>query len=257
MKIETSPIEIKNKLLLVKHMIENPSIAKIFDFDHTIAESSTMHRQAIEDVCGIRIAPDYGVTHLRGKDTRSTMEIVLRDLVGIKDPRLLLDQKIKEREKRLLTVVRQVQNPQQYLMPGVTQIVDILRKTGQRAGIASQSSQQFIGEFLQRAGIGDCFPSSAIVGLELLERGERRFSRRFVKPSSDSIVHAAKRLGVSSQEIIYIGDNEIDAASIAGRSGITGLIVNADNAKRSKLEKKFGKYENIIIIGSLEEVINE
>lgn len=254
MNYERANVENRSTLSEARRAIQNRDVSKVFDFDHTLFVTTDIHRQALEIVCGVSIPPDFGRTTLRGKDNRTTMEIVLRELKGI-DPSPVIENYMSLREECSIGLALHADS-EQIILPGVQELASALRETNQRAGIASQSSREFILALLQRANLADIFPERSIVGSKTLQKAEARFGRNFAKPQPDSILHASKSLRTVSNQILYIGDGRVDAASVAGINNILGVVVNSNEQTRTQLQQEFGGYPNITIVRSLTELVS-
>lgn len=256
------------ELKAIHALLLDPTIPKVFDFDDTIGSTSRLQRQSVVMATGamgltIALTPEYGITHLRGKAGPEIMAIVLRDFGGITDPKLIA-QALALRNKALVQLAEEIEDPISLLKPGVEDIVRLLRETGQKAAIVTQSPEAFVRKLLERItvddiSITDVFDSSLVIGETLIERADTRLRRdvSFAKPNPVSVNHAAHRILRKHDKALYVGDNDVDARTVAGREGIVGLIVNDDPAKRERLRREFYSYDNIFVLSSLEEVVEK
>lgn len=258
----------------IKDMILDPNVSLVYDFDETIAGTSHLQREsyrnAVEEVLNIsfEITEEFGRTQLRGKTGPEICRILLKHFGNIEDEALVA-QAVALRKNVLQRLVNAEENLTQYFIPGVDEMVRSLRRTGKKAGIASQSPDGFIHEFLQRAtvdgeAIGDVFPKDAVVGETTIQGIEAAFSllnqpldSSLYKPVPFPIYLAAARVQQrESNHILYIGDHNVDAQCVVGKQNMTGLIVNKDEGKRTELSLMYGEQRNIVIVGSIEEVLN-
>lgn len=262
-------VESQNNIGLteVREMLKCPYVSLVFDFDHTLFNTSNFHRKSFQGALSILgrsldITPELGA-ELRGKSDEEILEILL-DVSGGVDSALVL-QAVNEREKILRQMVKTDGDLTTYFMPHIPDVIRSLRMCEKKSGIASASSDGFIQEFVTRARvdgktINDVFIPDAIVGgttvriihQSLLSSGVNTPSLN--KPNPLSIILSASKVNGHMDDtcpVLYVGDGEVDALSVRGRRNMTGLIVNArDN---DKLLGEFAGYGNIAVVRSMNE----
>ena len=258
----------------IKDMILSPNVALVNDFDETIA--STVHFQresytnSVKKVLGIDfiITEEFGRTQLRGRSGLEICRILFRHFGNVEDETLVA-QAVGLRRDVLERLVNEEANLTKYLMPGIDEMVRMLRSLGKKAGIASQSPDGFIHAFLQRAevdgkSIEDIFPKDAVVGETTVQGIETALSlvsqpvdnSLLYKPVPFPIYLAAARVQHrEGDHILYVGDHNVDAQCVIGKKNMTGLIVNKDEGKRNELCLMYGQQGNIVTVGSLREVL--
>ena len=260
----------------IKGMILDPNVSLVMDFDETIA--STIHFQrasftdAVREVLNVNfvITEEFGRTQLRGKTGLEICRILFKHFGNVEDKKLVA-QAVALRNNVLERLIIVEENCTRYLIPGVDQMVRGLRKAQKQAGIASQSPDGFIHTFLQRAIVDgkiieDVFPKDAVVGETTVQGIEAAFALLnqstdpflLYKPVPFPIYLAAGKIRQrESDHILYVGDHNVDAQCVVGKQNMTGLIVNQSEGKRKELSLMYGQQRNIVIIGSLMEVLHE
>lgn len=93
------------------------------------------------------------------------------------------------------------------IKPGVHEILDWLKTSGYKVGLASSTRRESVCSHIEQAGIGDCF-GTVITG-DMVEHS---------KPRPDIYLRACRELGVTPQEAYAIEDspNGIRSAHAAG-----------------------------------------
>lgn len=97
--------------------------------------------------------------------------------------------------------------------PGICEMLEQLKKAGYRLAIVSNKFDAAVKELNQ-----DFFSEYIPVAI-----GESRTVRK--KPAPDTVFQAAKELGASLDECIYVGDSEVDIQT-AANAGIPCISVN-------------------------------
>lgn len=257
-----------NSLREVREMLISPDILTVFDFDNTMFKTSNFHKTSFQgalDALGrsLKITPELGAK-LRGGGDEEILGILL-DASGGVDKGLLL-RAINQRKEILMQAVKADGDLAAYLMPSIPDAIRSLRACGKKVGIASASPDGFVQEFVTRVNvdgtsISDVFVSGAIVGGTTVRSIHNALSvdgdslPSLNKPNPFSIRYSASRIsGEQKYPILYIGDGSVDALSVSGNQNMIGLIVNAED--HDKLRKEFERDENIIVVGSIEEVLN-
>jgi phosphoglycolate phosphatase len=94
--------------------------------------------------------------------------------------------------------------------PGMTELVERLRRAGAAAAVVSNKPEATTGRL-----IGRFFPGVPAVGDDGVHPR---------KPAPDNVFRALELLGVSPAEALYVGDSEVDAAT-AKNAGTDAAIV--------------------------------
>lgn len=248
----------------IGEMLRSPDVTLVFDFDQTIADTAVFQRpsysKAVSQILGrqIEISAEFAKKkELRGKDASVVCKILLEEFGGISDEEAIKTAVLLQGDALMDLLVRE----NVLLMDGIDDIVRLLRKIDKKAGVASQSPDDFIDVFLQRAmvddaSIQDVFPQHAVVGRSSLMNLQKSGRQDVLfKPSPFSIFLAADKISRDKKHVLYVGDNAIDARCVIGEKDMTGLIVNNTEEKRSELVLTYGGQRNIVIVGSMMEVL--
>jgi phosphoglycolate phosphatase len=177
-----------------------------FDLDGTLLD--TIHDLA---AAVNRLLVELGHAPLR-KDT-------IRDLVGKGMPNLLAralalagapprrDDAVAELLPRYQTIYGELLGRETVLFPGVAAALTQLRADGYKLAVITNKASRFVQPHLMAAGIDQFF--SVVVGADDAERK---------KPDAAPMHLAARRLGVTPERMLMIGDsgNDVDAARAAG-----------------------------------------
>lgn len=257
-----------SKLKEVREMLISPDVLTVFDFDHTLFNTSSFHKESFHGALRAVERPLEITPELRekivGRDDEYAFGILL-GATGEFDKTLIL-RAINEREKILKKMVEASGDLTVYFMKGIPDVIRSLRASGKKVGIASASPDSFVQEFVTRVNvdgtsISDVFGPEAIVGGTTVRSIRNALSVNgdvppLDKPNPFSIVYAAERAnGKLAYPILYIGDEEMDALSVRGRDrDIVGLIVN--EKKHDILRKEFEIFKNIVVVKSVLEVLN-
>lgn len=253
----------------VREMLIAPDALTVFDFDHTMFRTGNFHKISFQGAIhalgrSLRITPELGAK-LRGGADEQILGILLDASGGFDNA--LLSRAINERERILMQVVRADDDLTAYFMPGIPDVIRSLRACGKQVGIASASPDGFVQEFVTRVNvdgrsISDVFVSDAIVGGTTIRSIHNALSvdvdmplSSLNKPNPFSIRYSASKISREKDSpILYIGDGKVDALSVIGRRNMVGLVTNAE--EHDKLCEEFERSENIIVIGSIQEVLN-
>lgn len=255
----------------IGEMLRSPNVAVVLDFDHTIADTSDFHNRsfgkALKDVGrSFEITPDFAEKKLRGKSDGEILSILLEVSGGVDEDLLL--RAVRVRKKYLEELLLGEDDLFSYLIDGIPALVRYFRNHQKKIGIASASPDKFVRGFISRSfvdgiSIADVVIPEAIVGgttvrnihKALLSSGENTPS--LDKPNPFSITLSASRVdghGNDNRPILYVGDGKVDALSVKGRNNMVGLIVNVKD--RDALSGEFAGYNNIAVVGSVLEVLN-
>lgn len=177
--------------------------AVIFDMDGVLVDSEPLyeqHLQAFLVKLGVS-QPELLEVNLKGVSSRDTSKLLIETF--------RLEYEIEE----FITISRKAYlehlNSLEELpaIPGVTQFVKYLHKSGYSLALASSASARRIDLFLTKLGLKRYFP--VIACGDDVERS---------KPAPDIFLLAAKKLGVKPQDCVVVEDarNGVQAAKAAG-----------------------------------------
>lgn len=204
----------------------------LFDFDYTLADSS---RGIV--TCFQIVLNRHGYTKVTEEAIKRTIGKTLEDsfsiLTGITDAEQLIGLR-----KEYSTEAATYMNPNTFLFPDTIPTLQRLKSQDAKLGIISTKYRYRIQSFLDEKVPYDCF--SIIVG------GEDVSSH---KPDPEGLIYAINKLGVSSQEVIYVGDSIVDAETAQAARvtfvGVTNRVTTAEELRQ---------YPHLKIISSLSDL---
>jgi 2-phosphoglycolate phosphatase len=179
--------------------------AALFDFDGTLADSfaaitaSTNHVRRSYDLpplpeAVVREYVGYGLPHL------------MRELVPGADPAEAVARYREHHQTIMLSQTR--------LMPGVRETIPELARRGLKLAVCSNKRVEFTRQLVETLGLGSAF--DAVLGPE--DAAGR------AKPDPLMLLEALRRLGVSADRAVYVGDMAIDVHT-AKAAGIPVWLV--------------------------------
>jgi phosphoglycolate phosphatase len=134
---------------------------------------------------------------------------------------------------------RQVFLQRTRLLPGVSEVLDSVRKRGYRIALATTKPRYFAEPILEHLGIRGFF--DAVAGGEEVT---------LLKPAPDLLFLAMERLRASSEETLYVGDHPVDIAA-AKSAGIRIICVTTGFWSRAELEER----TPALVIDNLQELL--
>lgn len=184
--------------------------ALLFDFDGTLADSfaaiiaSSNH---VRESFGLPPLPDADIRRLVGHG----LPALLADLC----PGCDIDEAVRRyREHHAATMLSGTK-----LMPGVLDTVAELRRRGLPLGVCSNKAVAFTRQLITALGLGDHM--TAVLGPE--DVGGKP------KPDPAMLLEGCRRLSVSAESTIYVGDMSVDV--LAGKAaGIPVWLVHVGMA---------------------------
>lgn len=210
----------------------------VFDLDGTIIHSSInfplMKRRMIA------ILEDEGVP--RGILTPQQTTVIILE----KTKKIWEEQSKPEADKdKVLIAIEEVMNrteleaiPNIREVKGSTEALHLLRRRGYSLAILTRGHHEYAVEALKKIG--------AFLHFDLiLGRGETPRP----KPYAEALEHTAKLLGMSLDEILFVGDHPIDS-SCAVNAGVRFVAVLSERMK----EKDWIEYGQKTILGSVKDI---
>ncbi len=206
--------------------------AVLFDFDFTLGDSEEgiIH-------CANTALSEMGLETLPRERIRSSIGMSLSDkyrhLTGDTDPA-----RTDEFVRRFIDVADRDMTRMATFYPGALELLASVRSNGMKVGIVTTKYVRRITQVLDKYGVPDAV--DIIVGGDSVENA---------KPAPDGLLLASERLGIPVSDIVYIGDNVVDAqaARSAGMDFIgvlTGITA----------EETMCQYPNVAVIGSIAEL---
>ncbi len=120
------------------------------------------------------------------------------------------------------------------LYPDVEETLKQLKKMGLKVGLVTNGFQSDIDQILPRVGLANLF--DVTVGVDAVGK---------TKPNRDIFLYSLKKLGVSPQEALFVGDQIETDYKGARKAGLKALIIDREDKIRKRVKK----------IRSLKEVI--
>ncbi len=205
------------------------SKAVLFDFDYTLVDSSraviACVNHALQEL-GHEKAESDAIRRTIGKSLQVTYNL----LTG--------DESIEKAEKFLKLFVARadaVMTDMTVLIPSALDIVRDLRMAGYRTGIVTTKYRYRIEEILERNSIPS--PADVIIGGDDVTH---------TKPHPEGIVTAMRKLSVTPENTIFVGDSLADAGAAIG-AGVRFIAVLSGVT----CEEEFAEYNPHAIISDM------
>ena len=206
--------------------------AVLFDFDFTLADSST---GVVE--CFAHGFERVGLPNVEPEAVRRTIGLTLdealRILHGVEDPAVARAFFDAFRERAADVMV-----PNTRFLEGATSVVAACRAAGLATAICSTKKRTHIEGVLERDGVTALF--DAVIGYEDVARA---------KPAPDALHAALARLDVGTERALYVGDHPVDAEA-ATRAGVAFVAVLTGPSRR----EEFGAHAVREFLPSIDEV---
>ena len=206
--------------------------AVLFDFDFTLADSST---GVVE--CFAHGFERVGLPNVEAEAVRRTigltLDAALRILHGVEDPAVARAFFDAFRERAADVMV-----PNTRFLEGATSVVAACRAAGLATAICSTKKRTHIEGVLERDGVTALF--DAVIGYEDVARA---------KPAPDALHAALARLDVGTDRALYVGDHPVDAEA-ATRAGVAFVAVLTGPSRR----EEFGAHAVREFLPSIDEV---
>jgi len=196
--------------------------AIIFDVDGTLIDSLDVMTEAAK-----KVAKEF---NLRG-DIEKVREMVglkpenvIRQIFGLSDDKEIQNFKRRWSEEALIMLIDQGKGK---LFPDTLKVMQTLKNKGYKIGLGSSLLRHMIENIAKAYGFFEYV--DAYVGSDEVERG---------KPEPDTFLEVARRLNVSPNEAIVVGDTLYDI--IAGLKGgfLTVLVDYYDRYNPKEIGKK-------------------
>ncbi len=184
--------------------------ALLFDFDGTLADSF-----AAIIASSNHVRESFGLPPLPDADIRRLVGHGLPALLADVCPGCDIDEAVRRyREHHAATMLSGTK-----LMPGVLDTVAELRRRGLPLGVCSNKAVAFTRQLITALGLGDHM--TAVLGPE--DVGGKP------KPDPAMLLEGCRRLSVSAESTIYVGDMSVDV--LAGKAaGIPVWLVHVGMA---------------------------
>lgn len=191
----------------------------LFDFDYTLANSEKGILLSFEHVL-----ENHGFHNMDQEKIKKTIGLTLEDsfsvLTGETDREKLLAWKSEYIEK-----ANSVMTPNTFLYPGAIPLLEKIKDRGAKTGIISSKYRFRIMETIERYEIPHLLDH--IIGVGDVKKA---------KPDPEGLLVAVKHFGVKPSQILYVGDNIVDALA-AKAAGIDFVGVLTGTTTRAEFER--------------------
>lgn len=203
--------------------------AVIWDMDGVIVDSGPYHFRAWQDVFYRRGVPfaEADFRHNFGKRNDTIIRYAMGQGISAEEVGVIAVEKEESFRRRVASNIE--------ALPGVSELLDALRKSGVKMAIASSAPTQNIELITGELGIRDCF-DAVVWGGEVTEG----------KPSPQGYLLAAQKLGVAPQDCVVIED-AVAGVTGARKAGMRCLAVTNSHPRESLKEAD-------LVVDSLERV---
>ena len=216
-----------------------PIRAALFDFDGTLADSFAPITSSTNHV-----RQHYGLPPLTEAVVRQYVGLGLENLMERLVPNADTADAVARYREHHQTIMR----TETKLMPGVAETIPELARRGLRLAVCSNKRVEFTRELVEVLGLGTYF--AAVLGPE--DVGGK------AKPDPAMLLEGLRRLKVSAEESVYVGDMAVDVQTAKAASvpvwlvpgGATGQE-SATNAGPDRVLKDFGELVELLPIVAL------
>ncbi|HXI13915.1 MAG TPA: HAD family phosphatase [Thermoanaerobaculia bacterium] len=178
--------------------------AAIFDFDETMVNLESQHRDADEALCARRGARYLDIP--ADMRNRSGMRVI-DEIAGMKDFFNWSDPLGRLVEERARLFIETLSRSEVELLPGVGDLVSALRRRGLLLAVTSSGMRDYIELVLRRFDLTDCF-NRVVAGDQVSKP----------KPDPEPYLKTAELLGVGPGRCVVFEDSSVgvEAAKAAG-----------------------------------------
>lgn len=213
-------ILISRRYLILKNEIKDIK-GIIFDFDFTLADSS---KGVVE--CVNYALKKLGFTEFSEKEINKTIGLTLEKTFMMLSKNQQLD-KAKKFKRFFIEKADKIMTDLTELFTETPSVIKRLHKKNFKLGIVSTKFRYRIEDILSRENLLDYF--EVIVGGEDVST---------LKPNPSGLLLAAKKLNLTTSQVMYVGDSTIDAET-SNSAGISFIAVLSGVTPR----KEFSRYQ--------------
>ena len=189
----------------------------IFDFDYTLANSEkgiVMCFQLLFEAEGYKGIPEDAIRRTIGMTMFDAMKSLTGETAQDRIYELIKEYKVRFSDKYMTANT--------HLYPETLPVLKALKEQGSRCCIVSTKTRSRINETLRKYAMEDLI--DLVVGMEDVDNA---------KPAPDGINRVCDHFGLDKKDVLYIGDNTIDAkaaqnAGVAFAAVTTGTTSEPD-----------------------------
>jgi 2-phosphoglycolate phosphatase len=189
--------------------------AVVFDFDGTLADSYAAIASSVNHVRAQRGMPALSIDEVKRQVGRGADYLLTHTVPGGN----LADDLASYRAHHptvMLTLT--------HFLPGAAEFLAALHRAGKKIGLCSNKPRLFSQELLQHLGVAAYF--DVILGPEDVP---------LPKPAPDMLLRSIQRLGLPSEQVLYVGDMLVDIQT-ARSAGVRVWAVATGSEDRHVLE---------------------
>ena len=209
--------------------------AFIFDMDGVIIDSEPIHSKAkLATLASVGISfPEEKLVHFMGRSSKEFFSTMLEN-----NPQVKATWKDLTDKKHAMYLDMVQNDPSIHAINGLPELLERLKNSGYKIGLASSSSRQMIDMVLDRFGIRHYF-SCILSGAELPKS----------KPDPAIYLMAAEALGLGPESCTVVEDANagVEAAKRAGMYCIAYRNPNSGKQDLSKADRIINAYTEINI----------
>ncbi|NDV84465.1 HAD family hydrolase [Bacteroides sp. 51] len=207
--------------------------AVLFDFDYTLADSS---RGIV--TCFQQVLKRHGYTDVADETIKRTIGKTLEDSFSILTGETNAEQ-LENWRKEYVKEADTYMTVNTHIYPDTLEVLEYFKANGAKVGIISTKYRfrilEFFGKYLPEGWF------DVIVGGEDVTKH---------KPDPQGVTLALERLGISSANVLYVGDSVVDGET-AKNSGVDFIGVTTGMTMKEELER----FPHIGIIPELKNII--
>jgi len=177
----------------------------VFDWDGTLADSTTVIAESLQRACrdiGCAVPADADARYVIGLGLADALRHVAPDLHADRYP----DLSARYRDHFL------TREPHIPLFDGARELVDVLRERGHRLAVATGKTRKGLDRALAFHRMHDRFDATRCA-----DEGRS-------KPDPEMLLHLIERIGVTPQRTVMVGDTTHDL-EMAARAGVAAVGV--------------------------------
>lgn len=206
----------------------------LFDFDYTLANSEVGIVKCFE----LLMEQEHYPIRSR-EEIKRTIGLPMSEALSILTGETDAD-KIQELKDKYTVFADLYMTENTHLYADTAKVLHTLNEQGVKIAIISSKTRRRIMQTLVRDKIDTL--------VEFIIGSEDKYA---YKPAPDGILEAIKRLGVNKNEVIYIGDNIVDAKAAQNAKVDFAAVLTGNNTHDEFLE-----YANVKIMSCLSELLN-